>query len=500
MQSAVIGKLIIWGFIACLVTGCAGTREHLGPKPRANDQGQPAEAPPPAPPAADFAAAEDQDESTIEPVHFVDEEGSDVPPAPAAPAELAAPTAAGGELTLEFFERLALGNNPAIQQASAVAGKAAGIWQQVGLRPNPQVGYFGEEIGNDNSNGLQGAFVMQTVVTGGKLDWNREVIGHDAQMVLWEVEAQRFRVQTDIRTRFYDALAAQRRIELARDFHKVAEQGLDVSEKRMEAKVGARPDVLQSEIQVNEVDLLIQRAEIEFAAAWNELVAVAGVPDMVPTRLLGNLEAPVVQRETESLYVQIVEESPMIRAARSRVQRARSNLERQRVQPIPNVIAQVGAGHDTFTGNEFANVQIGLPIPVHNYNQGNVSAAYAEYCEATHNLQRMKLQIRRRLAVVMREYQSALVTVERYETTILPKTTESMDLIQEAQEAGEFNFLRVLTARRAFFDANLEYLAALTDLAKANAEIDGLLLTGGLTNVVTYDARDDLRGQALNYQ
>ena len=66
--------------------------------------------------------------------------------------------------------------------------------------------------------------------------------------------------------------------------------------------------------------------------------------------------------------------------------------------------------------------------------------------------------------------------------------------------AGEFDFLRVLTARRAYFDANLNYVASLGNLATANARIEGLLLTGGLSNVVTYDGDDGLRGQALSGQ
>ena len=72
--------------------------------------------------------------------------------------------------------------------------------------------------------------------------------------------------------------------------------------------------------------------------------------------------------------------------------------------------------------------------------------------------------------------------------------------MMEARYSCEFDFLRVLTARRAYFDANLKYVAAMGRLAHANAKIDGLLLTGGLSNVVTYGVGDDLRGQALSGQ
>lgn len=406
----------------------------------------------------------------------------------------------GDGLTLGALEQLALQNNPSIRQASAAAAKASGFRTQVGLKPNPTIGYFGEEIGNEGAGGLHGAYLSQTFVRGDKLAWNQQVIGHDVDAVLWQVEAQRQRVRTDVRIQFYEALAAQKRLRLAHEFRNVAEKGVSVSKERLKALVGTRPDILQSEIQLSEVDLVIQQAEFEFNAAWIELTAIAGVPHLAPTVLVGELNSPVDDRDVETVYARITSESPLLASAYARVNRARSNLQRQRNQAIPNVTAQVGVGHDDATGDEFANVQLSLPLPVHNKNQGNIRAAHAEYCEATQNVQRIRMQIRRDLARVMREYQIARATVGQYEESILPKAEETLELIQQAQQGGQFDFLRVLTARRAYFDASQKYVVALGDLAKAHATIDGLLLTDGLSNVVTYDVSDDLRDQSLSGQ
>lgn len=400
--------------------------------------------------------------------------------------------------TLQYLEEIALKNNPAIRQGSAVASKASGIRTQVGLKPNPQIGFFGEEIGDGGTAGLQGAFVSQTFIRGDKLGWNQQVIGHDVERIRWQVEAQRQRVLTDVRVQFYEALAAQRRLELAHEFRNVAQKGVEISQERIRGQVGTRPDLLQSEIQLSEVDLTIQQAQFELNAAWQELAAVAGMPDMVPTELVGELATANDARDAESVYSQIISQSPVVAAAYAQVKRAKSNMERQRVQPIPNVTAQVGVGHNYGSGDEFANVQLSLPLPVHNKNQGNIQAAYAEYCEATQNVERLKMEIRRELAQAIRAYQVAGATVRQYEDSILPRADETLQLIQEGQKAGQFDFLRVLTARRTYFDANLNYVRALGNLAQANAQIDGLLLTGGLSNVLTYDGGDDLRGQTLN--
>lgn len=401
--------------------------------------------------------------------------------------------------TLLELEQLAMENNPAIKQVSASANRAAGIRDQVGRKPNPQVGYFGDEIGDADAAGLHGAFVSQTIVAGQKLERNRHVLQHDVRSMMWQVETQRVRVRTDLRKHFFRALAAQRRLQLAREFRGVAEKGVSVAKGRLEAG-GTRPDVLQSEIQLGEIDLLVRRAEMELDAAWKAMAAIVGLPAVDPMPLIGELESSIDHQPFEEVLLQIVAESPLLRAAQEQVRRARANLDRQNAQPRPNVTGQLGVGHDDATGDEFANVQLTIPLPVHNANQGNIRAAYGAYCEATQNVERIKMEMRESLATVTREFQIAAATVEQYESKILPKARESQELISEAYAVGEFDFLRVLTARRIFFDANLQYVAALGDLAVANATIDGLLLSGGLSSVASYGGDDALRGQALSGQ
>lgn len=402
-------------------------------------------------------------------------------------------------LSLEAIEQMALANNPAIKQASAASARAGGIRTQVGLKPNPTFGYNGVQLA-DAGTDQHSLFIEQTFVRGDKLAWNRQVIGHDVNVMNWLVETQRERLRTDVRLAFYEALAAQKRLELSREFRSVAQKGVTVSEERVKGDVGTRPDVLQSEIQLNEVELAIQQAEFEYTAAWNELAALTGVPDLAQSSLIGDLDSTETTRSAESEFAQIVATSPLLAAAQARVCRAKANLERQRVQPVSNVTGHFGAGHDNGTGQGFMNVQLSLPVPVYNKNQGNIRAAYAEYCAATQNVDRIRVSIRRDLARVMREYQVAEATVHQYEQTILPKAMEALALMQEGREAGEFDFLRVLTSRRAYFDANIKYVVALGQLAQANAKIDGLLLSGGLSNVVSYEGDDSLRGQALSGQ
>ncbi len=415
------------------------------------------------------------------------------------PTDAPLPPDGAAGLTLAQMEQIALQSNPAIMQASASASKAAGFRQQVGRYPNPNVGYSGQQLW-DKGTAQHMAYVEQDFVTAHKLQRNQRVLDHDIQAQLWEVEAQRYRVLTDVRQRFYEALAAQRRRELATEFQHVAREGVRIAEIRRQALEGSVPEVLQAEIQLNEVDLIRQRAEIAYQAAWRELTAVAGVPDMAPLPLVGDLRVEDTPRDWEATYQELIATNPALHAAQARVNRAAANLDRQEVQPIPNVLTFWNAGYDTQTRSQIFQIQAGVPLPIYNQNQGNISAAYAEYCRATQDVRRIELAIKQRLAQAAQQYDSASVTVQRYESQILPKAKQTLQLSEKAYTAGEFGFLQVLVARRTFFDSNLQYNQALIDLATSKMLLDGLLLDGGLNDTPDTQQDDGLRGQTLSGQ
>lgn len=435
------------------------------------------------------------------------EVASRIPPAPPVPPDdlQPVPEAAASQLedgpglTLEMIEQLALQNNPAISQASASVSKATGFRKQVGAYPNPNVGYSGQQLADAHTDQHLG-YLEQEIVSAHKLKLNRRVLDQEVQSQLWEVEAQRYRVLTDVRQQFYEALAAQQRHDLAVDFQKVAHEGVRIAEIRRKALEGSVPEVLQTEIQLNEVELILQRAEIAYQAAWQQLVAVAGVPQLQPTRLVGVLRVSSERRNWEETSLQLIGSNPTIQAARARVSRAVANMDRQEVQAIPNLQTLTSAGYDYGANHSMIQVQMGIALPVFNQNLGNISAAQAEYCRAAQEVRRLELALQSRLAVAARQYDSAAITVERYESQILPKARQTLELSEKAYGAGEFGFLQVLVARRTFFDSNLQYNQALIELAQAKWLIDGMLLEGGLGETTDTSMDDSLRGQTLSGQ
>jgi len=411
----------------------------------------------------------------------------------------AVPTVDGKMLTLAELQDLALTNNPTIRQLSASAQAAADYRYQVGLSANPIVGYSATQLA-DQGTDQHVVTVEREFVTADKLQLNRNVLGHAVEAQRWDVESQRYRVLTDVRLAFVDALVAQRRIDVIEDFHEVLSEGVSVAKQQFDAGEAAQSDQLQAEIELNEVDVQRQQAQFAWDAAWQEMAAIAGVPNMERSELTGKLNPQVGTLQWDGIYTDLLGNSPELLASYSRVSQARSNMTRQEVQHIPNIIASIEAGHDNSTGSGMINVFVGAPIPIFNDNSGNVSAAYREYCRATHAVKRIEMSLKARLAGVAREYDSARVAVERYEQQILPKAKQTLDQAERAYGSGEFSFNEILTVRRTYYNTNLQYIDALGKLAKAHAQIDGLLLTGGLDEPTGFPGGDGLRGQTFSQQ
>lgn len=402
-------------------------------------------------------------------------------------------------LSLEQFESIALSNNPTLRGMAATTQKAAGYRTQVSLRANPSVGYQGMQLADEGTD-QHVAFVEQEFVTGGKLALNRRVLNEAVQAQLHELETQRVRVLSDVRSKYYEALAAQQRIELIHVFQSVADKGFELAELRKAALEGSQIDVLQAKVQKNEIDLAYQQAQIAFQAAWKELAALAGVADLSPGHLSGQLPQSEELLDWQSVSATILSSSPELQAAQARVRQARALLDRHGVQAIPNLTMQLGAGVDNATDSGLINIQVGAPIPVFNQNQGNIAAARAEYCRAQMDVERIENSIAARLAAVSQSYQSAAIAVTKYSQEILPNADESMGLAEIAYKAGETNFTQVLIARRTYFDTTLQFIAAQTQLAQARARVDGFVLTGGLDPMNDQSGDDSLRGLTFGQQ
>ncbi len=384
-------------------------------------------------------------------------------------------------LALETLEQMALANNPAIAQSAARIRALQGKCLQIGLPPNPTIGYLASEIGNEGAAGQQGGFVGQEYVTAGKLQKNRAIVAAEINQAQQQLAAMQRRVQTDVQQGYYAALLAQRRYQLAEALVRVTTDAVAASDALFEAEEIPLAGLLQTEVQQQNAQILQRTAENGLAQAWRRLSALVGGAEFPVQQLACDVSQLPELLDWQNQLLRLQSESPEIAAAMADVERARRSLNRACVESVPNIDTQVSVQYDDATDYTVTGVQIGIALPLWNRNQGGIRQARAEISEAARNVERVELNLNRRLADAFRQYADAHVTASTYANDILPLAKRTFDLVQQGYTEGEVGYLDLLAAQRTFSQTNLAYLDALGSLWQSYVQIDGLLLDGSLS-------------------
>jgi cobalt-zinc-cadmium efflux system outer membrane protein len=402
-------------------------------------------------------------------------------PQPIQPREFESST--GDELDLGDLEALALSNNPTLRQASARVAAARATRVQVGLYPNPRVGYQGTEIGDEGQAGQQGFSVGQEFVLGRKLQLDRNAANQAVRQAEQDFAAQRMRVLNDVRMGYYETLVAQRRKEVTSQLLHIGEQGVETTQQLLNAQEVSQAELLQSRIELNSVRIVAANANNSYLSAWRRLATIVGTPATEPTWLRGDAEADLPELAWDESLEDLLNSSPEIAAALSGANQARWALRRARAEPVPNVDVQLVLQHDNATSDDIVGVQAVLPVPFFNRNQGGIARAQAQLILAEGEVGRVSLDLHQRLAAAFERYSNAKHQVEQYGKELLPDAKESLDLAADGYRQGEYTYLNLLTVQRTYFQTNLAYLDALQELWRSGVEIEGFLLTNSLAPV-----------------
>jgi outer membrane protein, heavy metal efflux system len=399
-----------------------------------------------------------------------------VPPIPAG-APLPQPSPPG--MSLADFENLALANNPSLAESIARLNALRGKWEQVGLPPNPYAGYSDQQVGSPSVE-QRGVIFGQEIVRGNKLELNRAVACQEVQRAQQEYHAQQLRVLTDVRMAFFTALAAQQRNRLAKEIADSTTNSVKITQQRLNAKEVGKADLLQAKIEYETAQILERRTQFQALEAWRKLAAVIGVQGLQSQPLVGQLTGQIPDYEWEPTLARLLSASPEIAAAQAEIQRTRWAYQRAQAEKTSNLSFQGIVQDDRSVDATNGAIQLTMPIPIWNRNQGGITQAGHEALAAARALEKLELDLQQRLATVFQRYQTARTQAEHYTRSILPNTRENLELVRQAYAAGEYDTLQMLVAQRTFAQTELAYVEALQEMHLAALEIEGLLLSNSL--------------------
>ena len=371
----------------------------------------------------------------------------------------------GARLELPGLQWEAAANHPAIRVATAAVESARGAALQAGLPPNPSFGFEGDSIAQGGTAGMLGGKIEQMIKTAGKLRLAQSAALID--VVNAEVALRRTQIDlaTQVRSAYFGILVAEENLRLSHALSRFAEAMFRVQVDQVRAGQAAPFEPLTMRALTEQARVVLAQSRNRYQAAWRQLGAAVGRPDLQPTALAGFAAMGEPMLDYDAVRQRMLECHTDLVTAANTVNKTRYNLSLARVTPIPDVNLKlvVQKDHTTPPFATTTNVEIGLPIPVWDRNQGGIRQAEAEVSKAVEDIPRIRLDLLAKLADANERYLTNRQTVDTYLLRILPDQVRAYrGVVQRSQqEPDRATFGDIVTAQQQLNAYLTAYLAAL---------------------------------------
>ncbi|WP_341938955.1 TolC family protein [Marinimicrobium sp. C2-29] len=356
-------------------------------------------------------------------------------------------------LTEEEAVRLGLEQSDASDRWDAHADLARGKLESAGRWANPEIEYSRETLELPEGDSEEDTWsIRQRINLAGVDGLTREAARHQYRAAGMRNDYARLEWSADIRSRFYQVLAARRDAELVADWHRRFSELTEAIAQRVEAGDASRYELsrLQQELALLDGERLQTQAEA--MSARDRLTQLIGESDRP---LTGRLLPPRAPDAGDTLA-----ESPLLQAlsaeAESAAVRARA-AERQR---WPELTLGVGRKEVTEPGFQAEGnvVSVGLEIPLFDRNTGEARTqrSLAQQQRADRALARAELTTRlQTLQRALRAQRQAALALQRNTET---DSSSLSDIAESSYAAGELSIAELIDAHRSELDARREAL------------------------------------------
>ncbi|WP_426216460.1 TolC family protein [Pseudomonas sp. DWRC2-2] len=372
-------------------------------------------------------------------------------------------------LTLDSALQTAFANNPELAAAQWDIDIAQGGRQQAGLIPNPVASWDVEDTRRDSRT--TSIKISQALELGGKRGARIDVASRAQDAAALTLEQRRNTLRAEVIDNYYGALLAQERLDLAQRSMTVAERGLVVANGRVTAGKASPVEATRAQVQLSEIRLELDRAQIGLTDAYRRLAASTGsaAPNFqaVATQ---NPSTPTVPSATQLLAR--LEQTTELRLAELSILQNEASVGLEKAQRIPDLDVSIGSQYDASVRERVNLVGVSMPIPLFNRNQGNVLAATRRADQARDLRNATELRLRTETRQALDLWQSANTEVRAFNQQILPAAQSAVDSATRGFEMGKFSFLDVLDAQRTLIAARTQYLNATAQATDAWVRIE----------------------------
>jgi len=381
-----------------------------------------------------------------------------------------------GDLTLGQALQRVLQNNPELAAFSKEVVAYEGTKLQAGLLKNPEFS-VGAESFDSSDPGIERFTtfrISQLIELGGKRSARVNVATLGQEMAEQAYATKRLEVLVRTANAFVDVLENQEQVKVMDDTLRLMQRAMNTVVKRVEAGKAPPIEATRSKVALSAATIELEQARRNLSAVRAKLALLWGEAKPQFSQALGELEAFVEIPGFDRLVGRL-EENPVILQSVKNVAQHEAIVELQKANKIPDVT--LGAGIQRYLGIDktTAVLDMSIPIPVFNRNQGNELEARQRLNKAMDEQMSVKLQLRTEF---VRNYENLLAAqneIKVLHDEILPGAQNAFEITNRGYQLGKFSFLEMLDAQRAFFQNRILYVRALANYQRLVNTIEQLI-------------------------
>lgn len=342
--------------------------------------------------------------------------------------------------------------------------------QQITARlfPNPvlQIGSVasftqGNTLANSGSFATQ---VQQLFELAGKRGYRIESAGFGVQTAEADFEDAVRQLGFTIKDSYYRVLVAQRRLALAEENRDRFARILDVNTIRFKKGYIAEVDLIRIRLQVVDFQSQVIEAIQEGESARAELRQLLRLSPATKLELTTEMDYRRVDPDMGRLRSVALEIRPDIKGRRAALSQREADLKLAKAYRIPDVT--IGAGYSVQgprgpDNQQMGILNLGVPLPLFNRNQGGILQAEVGVQSAQADLDRTVNRVENQVDVAYRNLLQSRRLVEAYLAGVLDDARSTFTIVERAYERGGATILDLLDAARTSRTIQQNFIEAL---------------------------------------
>ncbi|SFI80234.1 TolC family protein [Nitrosomonas sp. Nm34] len=380
------------------------------------------------------------------------------------------------DLTLRDVLALMLQNNPELASFAKEVLAFEGTKLQASKFKNPDFTIEAEDINYATTNiqGFTTFRISQLFELGGKRRARMNVASLGQELADKNYEVTRLALIARTANTFIDVLAGQERLRVAEETLQLTQKVVDSAYKRVESGKAPPIEETRSKVALSTANIEMEQARRDLASARAQLALLWG--STLPTfgKALGDLESTVSIPSFEVLEQHVLN-NPLAQRSVKNIEHRKAIIELEKSRQIPDVTLGSAIRQYLHTDNTTALLNLSIPIPVFDRNQGNLQEAYQRLNKAKDEQAVAELLLRTELT---RAYQALLAAqneIKLLHDEVLPGARNAFEVANRGYELGRFSFLEMLDAQRALFQNRVLYVRSLANYHRLINEIERLI-------------------------